>query len=266
MRWSHEERPAQIFYLMMLIILSFLWSDLFSLSKDGPAVRWLWPVSWMQFCTDTLRFQITISIFLTTFFFVVFAALRPSSRTLRIAVALLFFQTSALRFSYATNTYYTLNWITIGFFLAIPRDWKSGSILKVRNWACNFFFVMYLSAGLWKLRMLFADSGQWSFIEALSRALPYNIAYAVAKGTHEGVPVGAFFQAHLNLSILAWIVVIFYELSSAIPILMQKYFRIWGLAFILFHVALKITLGVGFEMNALLVLLVFFIWPNESEA
>lgn len=118
----------------------------------------------------------------------------------------------------------------------------------------------YFNAGLWKLRLAFDSASQDEF---LIRPLNH-LAYSVAAGNG---PARLFQGFIFDPSLLPFMqigfgAVVLFQLSSVVPVLINKHWKLWGCFAIAFHLATGLMMGIWFEET--LIAAAFFLILCES--
>ena len=117
----------------------------------------------------------------------------------------------------------------------------------------------YFISGLWKIRSLLSSKFAFSFKEIVSEYIAYDLA-------ESGIEANMFLKILLyqypELLSFGFLCVLLFQLTSIIPVFLDKFFILYGVLAILFHLSTGIVLGVYFTPTVLAVL--FFLIISEE--
>lgn len=199
-------------------------------------------------------------LYLTTIFLSLACIVKPHIG-LRLLVSAFFLILLSIKFSYGKINHSEHIWMISSLLACLASSnkpiWDFKNLLAIRLMQSTLLCFYFIS-GLWKLRSL-GFSG-WS------EASLEHIAYTIAEGNG---PTG--FMQQLLMVDKVWLtttgftLVVLFQISSIVPVISMKYFKIWGLGAVLFHLSTGLALGIWFNSTALAAILFLIFFQNLLE-
>ena len=248
----------QIYYSFLFIVLYNKLNKLINFDSDI-APDYIFFAKPLKFF---LKVEIHDLIFLCSLFFVLCSILKPY-RLLRILTAVFILIFFSIIYSYG-KIYHSSHAFILSSVLVCFFDEN-----KNLNFKRNFFTLRlvqgillcsYFMSGLWKLRFMISSNFTFSFNELIMNYISYTL---VSQDLH---PILKFllYEEPWLLS-FAYFCVLVFQLTSLVPIIFDRWFRVYGVLAILFHLSTGLVLGIYFYQTVLAVLAFFILAENIKE-
>jgi hypothetical protein len=237
-----------IFYIVLLLIVYKLKGRL--LNSDFSSQDLVWTAKYIPFIIKNeiykyLFFLITLLFIILSIFF--------NKRIIRIICC--FFVVTFFGFCFShgkiLHTYHA--WIYSCIFIIFYNNKKlinsSNNFLTIRL-IQSTLLLSYFSSGIWKLRNLFIDKAN------LSEIALRPIAQSIARHGPENRFV-LFLLEIPDIIAIGFCITIIFQLSTFIPILLNRYFKMYGLLIILFHIMTGLTVNIWFKKTVYAIIFFF---------
>ena len=209
-----------------------------------------------------LPVEIRSVIFLLTLFFLCFAIFKPQ-RILRILTSLLVLILFSILYSYGkinpSSHAFILSSVLVCFFNE-NRGLNSKQNFFILRLIQGVLLSHYFMSGLWKLREMISTRFEFSLSEIVTEYIAYKY---FDQNMH--------FLLKLLLYEQAWLLgfgyfcVLLFQLSALTPILLNRYFKLYGVLALLFHFSTGIFFSVYFSPTVLAALFFFIIAESMRE-
>ncbi len=252
-QFTSAQTIARVFYSIIFFISIGNWTTFSGATEIYP----LWPVLWMNFVGVDIGTKIISVLYLLSS---LLALITPSWRISRILVFVGLLEFRALANSFGKINHSGHITILICFLLIfLPYGWLSKNANKYTRVAtltifssCQVFFMMtYTMSGIGKLVGAFIQAFEGEIHALVPQSLPLHIANSSFNSGIRETLLGPFIMEHVYLSwglMLGAIYLQFFSLWAAFrPALHQ----LWGLSLIIFHLSIRMSIGVGFDENVL---------------
>lgn len=188
-----------------------------------------------------------------------------SNRWVRILSSVLFITMLSFLFSFGKIPHSKHAWIFSSIFMCfidVKLSLNSSFNKLIIRLMQTTLLTHYLSSGIWKLRKLEHLNFDYLQIAALD-----NISYGIAEGNSVPLVVIDIMTKAPYLITIGFICVLLFQLSCFLPIILRKYYAVYGVFAICFHFTTGLSLGIYFSFTVLscLFLLVFTEFLLQSE-
>lgn len=177
---------------------------------------------------------------------------------LRFFVSLFFLILLSIKFSYGKINHSEHIWMissVLVCFISYQKPLSSFRNLLVIRLMQTTLLSFYFISGLWKIREL--GFSKWG------EAALEHIAYAVAEGNGPGKYIQQLITVDRPwLTTAGFALVILFQISSIIPVFTMRYFKLWGIGAVFFHLSTGAVLGIWFKPTALAAILFLIFFQN----
>ena len=248
----------QIYYSLLFVVL---YKDAdrfinFTSSLEPEYIFFAKPLNFFN-----LPVEIHSVIFLLTLFFCLFCIFKPW-RTLQVLASLFILVLVSIADSYGKIIwgYHTLVYssILICFFDA-NKSLNSKQNFFILRLTQGIFLSHYFMSGLWKLRKMISAHFEFSLYEIAGTYLAYTLD---PKGMNFIVELLVYNPWFLSFS---YFCVLLFQLSALTPVFLNRYFKLYGVLALLFHLFTGISMDIYFFRTVVLVLFFFIIAENIRE-
>ncbi len=257
----------RLFYACAFLRLSFGLAPDF-LGRDLHHVSYLWPLGWIPLFSDSVSNLIPYLIVFSAGSFLGLSALFPTGRPFRIVGSFLLLLVLALRFSFGEVGHSNFIWGLCAIFLCWCKVddsdfWKRMNAAWILG-ACSFLCSFYFLASLYKIesyiRVLLLGQNWYS---TLASFIPIQLWHAYLFGELNRPPLGIFQEPSLFTAVCTLMVLLF-QLSTLVPILNPRLFRMWAVFLIGFHAFNLILLETNFLSAVFLILVLLGFHPLQE--
>lgn len=216
---------------------------------------WLWPVSWLKYYQSPDK--LVLIIILLGILFSIISIRYPFRRGAKILAEIFFFLFFAIYYSHV-KIYHSIHcFIYTGFLIALIKDDKNMKILMKS--AIALFAFPYFLSGLWKFRYLLSLNN----LGDIALVMPYQLAFNSIEGAYYPRGLLTILNLNSNWHLGFWISIVVFELLGIAILFKTKFFKVWGILLIIFHITTEILMQIEF-FAAIVLSLIFLFWCFEN--
>src|SRR3989344_260648 len=251
------------FYYIALFFLAVTTIGDWSYYLDKSAIDPLWPIVWVNF----VDYNFGVNIIFTTLLIGTFsAALFPKMRLTRLAAFLVLFEFVAFDKSFGQLAHNWHAFVLTSFLLVFLPYKREGDKSYNHNflsifWCCQAIVLLaYTMSGVWKIYNGFIQMALGEIHNFHPQAMNYQVADRLLQ-TGRTTLLDSFIIEQIWVGWPLYVGAIFIELLAFSVAFLPSFHRLWAFAVISMHICIKLTMGIGFEQNILLIALLFFNSP-----
>jgi hypothetical protein len=255
LKFKIDNLYIRFFYIILAYILAGLSYEYFKPHIMNPIP--IWTAKFIPFIFENqlahqLYYYLTLFILLLTTVFPVFF--------LRVLCSILVITFFAIYYSFGKIDHPYHCWIIASIFMIIStpkQDYKSLRNQISLRLIQSMMLMHYFISGFWKLRYLLFKNNQSA---SLYEFAIEHMAISTSQGASSNILIELLHNNELLLT-TSYTLVLILQLSAIIPIILGKYFTVYGIMFICFHILTGITLDIWFY-GTIFGLIFFFILPK----
>ena len=191
-------------------------------------------------------------IFLFCLSVCLFCILNPK-KYLRIITSFLVLMVFSIFYSYGKINHSHHIWIissVLMCFLSLEKPLQSQTNQLPLRLAQAILLSHYFIAGLWKIRILFHSK----FVFSLKEIVLEHIAMGQTNGFEMNIFINMLLYQYPEFLSFCFFCVLIFQMTALLPVLLGRFFILYGVLAILFHLSSGITLGVYYTPTVVAVL------------